>query len=176
MKKNARSLARLADRNKYLTDLLSNSANWTLCNFAPESVIPNFEVDEADFPLSFSIEGFVVYVDMVTNHQVLFKLTPETIESLISVHQTILSTASSRYGITMLPPTVLGKVELIFTLNFRSAEGPNLSNSRWLLRSTDAAEFSISYHNPPKLGFSDSNAPLQYVLVVFVDLDASQCL
>ncbi|KAL8803544.1 MAG: hypothetical protein Q9182_003145 [Xanthomendoza sp. 2 TL-2023] len=80
-----------------LTETLSStSAIWTLCSLilpkAPES-----ELRRDDNPLvealfnyqMITIEAYIVHVDMVSQNEVAFKLTPETIESLVEYHKDI---------------------------------------------------------------------------------------
>ncbi|CAO1599819.1 hypothetical protein XANCAGTX0491_003530 [Xanthoria calcicola] len=80
-----------------LTETLSSpSAIWTLCSLmlpkAPES-----ELRKDDNPLVealfnyqiLTIEAYIVHVDMVSQNEVAFKLTPESIESLVEYHKDI---------------------------------------------------------------------------------------
>lgn len=76
--------------------LSSDAAIWTLCSLclpkAPES-----ELIKDDNPLveavfnyqMLSIEAYVVHVDMVSQNEVAFKLTTETIEALVEYHKDI---------------------------------------------------------------------------------------
>ena len=80
-----------------LTETLGGSlAIWTLASLmlpkAPES-----ELKKDDDPLLeaisnyqlLQVEAYVVHVDMVSQHEVAFKLTPETIEGLIDYHKAV---------------------------------------------------------------------------------------
>lgn len=93
----ARSLNTRKDRIDYLKELLSKAGTWTLCIFVPESVIPQSGIRLTKSPIP--IEASVVYVDLLTeNELVLFKLTPTTIESLVSAHQELLTKTSETFG------------------------------------------------------------------------------
>ncbi|KAL8717082.1 MAG: hypothetical protein Q9225_005649 [Loekoesia sp. 1 TL-2023] len=80
-----------------LTEILSSpSAIWTLCSLmlpkAPESELRKDEnpLVEALFNYQMvTIEAYVVHVDMVSQNEVAFKLTPETIETLVEYHKDI---------------------------------------------------------------------------------------
>ncbi|KAI4289396.1 MAG: hypothetical protein L6R35_001332 [Caloplaca aegaea] len=80
-----------------LTETLSHpSAIWTLCSLmlpkAPESELRKDEnpLVEALFNHQMvAIEAYIVHVDMVSQHEVAFKLTPETIEALVDYHKDI---------------------------------------------------------------------------------------
>ncbi|KAL9016339.1 MAG: hypothetical protein Q9185_006322 [Variospora sp. 1 TL-2023] len=80
-----------------LTETLSHpSAIWTLCSLmlpkAPESELRKDEnpLVEALFNHQMvAIEAYIVHVDMVSQHEVAFKLTPETIEALVDYHKEI---------------------------------------------------------------------------------------
>lgn len=83
-----------------LTETLSGSgAIWTLCSImlpkAPDSELRKDHQNpliEAMFNYQLiHIEAYVVHVDMVSQHEVAFKLTPETIEALIEYHKDIYS-------------------------------------------------------------------------------------
>jgi len=82
-----------------LTETLSGSgAIWTLCSImlpkAPDSDLRKDQnpLIEAMFNYQLiHIEAYVVHVDMVSQHEVAFKLTPETIEALIEYHKDIYS-------------------------------------------------------------------------------------
>ncbi len=80
-----------------LTETLSGpSAIWTLCTLFL-SRAPLSELVKDDNPLveavfnyqMVSIEAYVVHVDMVSQNEVAYKLTPETIESLVEYHKDI---------------------------------------------------------------------------------------
>ncbi|KAL8733296.1 MAG: hypothetical protein Q9181_003635 [Wetmoreana brouardii] len=80
-----------------LTETLSSpSAIWSLCSLmlpkAPESELRKDEnpLVEALFNYQMiTIEAYIVHVDMVSQNEVAFKLTPETIESLVEYHKDI---------------------------------------------------------------------------------------
>lgn len=82
-----------------LTETLSSTnAIWTLCSImlpkAPDSELrrDSNPLIEALFNYQLiHIEAYVVHVDMVSQNEVAFKLTPETIESLIEYHKDIYS-------------------------------------------------------------------------------------
>ena len=82
--------------------LASPSAIWTLCSLllskAPESELVHDDnpLIEAVFNYKMvSIEAYIVHVDMVSQNEVAFKLTPETIDSLIEYHKEIHSKDTS---------------------------------------------------------------------------------
>lgn len=94
-----RPLNNVTQHTRCLTETLSSSnAIWTLCSLmfpkAPES-----ELRQDDNPLvealfnyqMVHIEAYVVHVDMVSQNEVAFKLTPETIEALVDYHKDIFS-------------------------------------------------------------------------------------
>jgi len=91
-----------------LTETLSSpSAIWTLCSImlpkAPDSELrkDSNPLIEALFNYQLiHIEAYVVHVDMVSQNEVAFKLTPETIESLVEYHKDIYSvdTAASTWN------------------------------------------------------------------------------
>lgn len=92
-----RPLNSVAQHFRCLTEILSGpSAIWTLCTLFLQRA-PQEELIRDDNPLMeavfnyqmVSIEAYVVHVDMVSQNEVAFKLTPETIESLIEYHQDI---------------------------------------------------------------------------------------
>lgn len=71
--------------------LSSNSAIWTLCTIYLRSD-PNPMPQGKEIPLANScqmirIKAYVVYVDMVSKDEISFKLTPDTIDALVSFHQ-----------------------------------------------------------------------------------------
>ncbi|MCJ1244142.1 hypothetical protein MMC30_001340 [Trapelia coarctata] len=86
-----------------LTETLSApTAIWTLCSImlpkAPDSELRKDEnpLIEALFNYQLvHIEAYVVHVDMVSQNEVAFKLTPETIESLVEYHKDIYSVDTS---------------------------------------------------------------------------------
>ncbi|KAL9004213.1 MAG: hypothetical protein Q9188_002963 [Gyalolechia gomerana] len=92
-----RPLNSVPQHHRCLTETLSSPlALWTLCSLmlpkAPES-----ELRKDDNPLvealfnyqMVTIEAYVVHVDMVSQNEVAFKLTPETIETLVEYHKDI---------------------------------------------------------------------------------------
>ncbi|EEH05000.1 conserved hypothetical protein [Histoplasma capsulatum G186AR] len=94
-----RPLNNVTQHTRCLTETLSSpNAIWTLCSImlpkAPES-----ELRQDDNPLVealynyqlLHVEAYVVHVDMVSQNEVAFKLTPETIESLVEYHKDIYS-------------------------------------------------------------------------------------
>ncbi|KAG8534121.1 uncharacterized protein KY384_000965 [Bacidia gigantensis] len=92
-----RPLNSVAQHFRCLTELLSSpSAIWTLCTLFLQRA-PSDELVKDDNPLveavfnfqMVSIEAYVVHVDMVSQNEVAFKLTSETIESLIEYHKDI---------------------------------------------------------------------------------------
>lgn len=86
-----------------LTETLGGSnAIWTLASLmlpkAPDSELRKDEnpLVEGLFNYQFlHVEAYVVHVDMVSQHEVAFKLTPETIESLVDYHKDIYSVDAS---------------------------------------------------------------------------------
>lgn len=92
-----RPLNNVSQHFRCLTETLSSpSAIWTLCTLmlpkAPES-----ELRRDDDPLIEAlfnyqviyVEAYVVHVDMVSQNEVAFKLTPETIEALVEYHKDV---------------------------------------------------------------------------------------
>lgn len=94
-----RPLNNVTQHTRCLTETLSSSsAIWTLCSLslpkAPESDLKRDEnpLIEALFNYQMiHIEAYVVHVDMVSQNEVAFKLTPETIEALVDFHKDIYS-------------------------------------------------------------------------------------
>jgi hypothetical protein len=86
-----------------LTETLSGpAAIWTLCSImlpkAPDSELrkdPNPLIEAMFNYQLIHIEAYVVHVDMVSQHEVAFKLTPETIDALIEYHKDIFSVDAS---------------------------------------------------------------------------------
>jgi len=82
-----------------LTETLAGpNAIWTLCSImlpkAPDSELrkDSNPLVEALFNYQLlHIEAYIVHIDMVSQHEVAFKLTPETIEALIEYHKDIYS-------------------------------------------------------------------------------------
>ncbi|KAF2834692.1 hypothetical protein M501DRAFT_943561 [Patellaria atrata CBS 101060] len=94
-----RPLNSVPQHYRCLTETLSGSAAiWTLCSImvpkAPDSELrkDSNPLVEALFNYQFiHIEAYVVHVDMVSQHEVAFKLTQDTIDSLIEYHKDIYS-------------------------------------------------------------------------------------
>ncbi|RYN15477.1 hypothetical protein AA0119_g13322 [Alternaria tenuissima] len=92
-------LNNVMQRTKFLKEVLSqSSAIWSLCSImvpkAPDSELrkdPNPLVEALFNYQLIHIEAYVVYVDMVSQHEVAFKLTDETIEALVEYHKGIYS-------------------------------------------------------------------------------------
>jgi hypothetical protein len=87
-----------------LTEMLGGpNAIWTLASVMlpklPDAEFrkdPNNPLIEAMFNYQLvHIEAYVVHVDMVSQHEVAFKLTPETIEALVDYHKDIYSVDAS---------------------------------------------------------------------------------
>ena len=87
-----------------LTETLGSSAAiWTLASLMlpkkPDAELlkdPSNPLNEALFNYQLiHIEAYVVHVDMVSQHEVAFKLTPETIEALVDYHKEIYSVDTS---------------------------------------------------------------------------------
>ncbi|KAG7008805.1 hypothetical protein G7Y79_00004g013890 [Physcia stellaris] len=91
-----------------LTETLSSpSAIWTLCTLmlpkAPEAELRKDEDPLIEALFNYQViyvEAYVVHVDMVSQNEVAFKLTPETIESLVEYHKDVHSvdTAASTWS------------------------------------------------------------------------------
>ncbi|KAL2043070.1 hypothetical protein N7G274_004130 [Stereocaulon virgatum] len=86
-----------------LTETLSSpSAIWTLCSLLLPKA-PDSELVKNDNPLieavfnykMVAIEAYIVHVDMVSQNEVAFKLTPETIEALVEYHKEVHSKDTS---------------------------------------------------------------------------------
>ncbi|RAL00960.1 uncharacterized protein BO80DRAFT_455478 [Aspergillus ibericus CBS 121593] len=102
-----RPLNNVTQHTRCLTETLSSpNAIWTLCSMMfPKA--PDAELRKDDNPLveavfnyqMIHIEAYVVHVDMVSQNEVAFKLTPETIEALVDYHKDIysLDTAASTW-------------------------------------------------------------------------------
>lgn len=102
-----RPLNSVQQHTRCLTETLSGAnAIWSLCSIMVPKA-PDSELRKDSNPLVealfnyqlIHIEAYVVHVDMVSQHEVAFKLTPETIESLIEYHKDIYSvdTAASTW-------------------------------------------------------------------------------
>ena len=86
-----------------LTETLSSpSAIWTLCSLMLPRA-PNADLLKDDNPLveavfnykMVPVEAYIVHVDMVSQNEVAFKLTPETIEALVEYHKDVHSKDTS---------------------------------------------------------------------------------
>lgn len=98
-----RPLNSVIQHTRCLTETLSSpNAIWTLCSMTfPKA--PDSELRKDDNPLveaifnyqMVHIEAYVVHVDMVSQNEVAFKLTPETIESLVDFHKDVYSVDSA---------------------------------------------------------------------------------
>lgn len=94
-----RPLNSVQQHTRCLTETLSGSnAIWSLCSImvpkAPDSDLrkdPNPLVEAIFNYQVIHVEAYVVHVDMVSQHEVAFKLTPETIEALTEYHKDIYS-------------------------------------------------------------------------------------
>src|SRR3954452_21241908 len=94
-----RPLNSVPQHTRCLTETLSSpNAIWTLCSMML-SKAPDSELRKDSNPLIealfnyqlIHIEAYVVHVDMVSQNEVAFKLTPETIETLVEYHKDIFS-------------------------------------------------------------------------------------
>lgn len=102
-----RPLNNVTQHTRCLTETLSSpNAIWTLCSMMfPKG--PDSELRKDENPLvealfnyqMIHIEAYVVHVDMVSQNEVAFKLTPETIEALVEFHKDVYSvdTAASTW-------------------------------------------------------------------------------
>jgi hypothetical protein len=98
-----RPLNSVSQHYRCLTEILSSpTAIWTLCSImlpkAPESELrkdANPLVEALTNYQLIHIEAYVVHVDMVSQNEVAFKLTPETIESLVEYHKDVFSVDTS---------------------------------------------------------------------------------
>lgn len=94
-----RPLNNVTQHTRCLTETLSSTnAIWTLCSMmftkAPEAELRKDENPLVEGLFNYQmihIEAYVVHVDMVSRNEVAFKLTPETIESLVDFHKEIYS-------------------------------------------------------------------------------------
>ncbi|KAL5337642.1 hypothetical protein BJX70DRAFT_399460 [Aspergillus crustosus] len=103
-----RPLNNVSQHTRCLTETLSSTnAIWTLCSMlfpkAPESELRKDENPLVEALFNYQmvhIEAYVVHVDMVSQNEVAFKLTPETIEALVEYHKEIYSidTAASTWN------------------------------------------------------------------------------
>lgn len=88
-----RPLNNVTQHTRCLTETLSSpNAIWTLCSMMfPKAPDAELRKDENPLMEAFNyqmihIEAYVVHVDMVSQNEVAFKLTPETIEALVDFH------------------------------------------------------------------------------------------
>lgn len=97
--KTKRPLNNVSQHTSCLTDLLSGeSAIWSLASIMVTNA-PASELRKDDDPMveAFAnyqflhLEGYVILVDMVHNHEVGFKLTQDTIDTLVDYHKKISS-------------------------------------------------------------------------------------
>lgn len=94
-----RPLNNVTQHKRCLTELLSSTnAIWNLCSIivptTPESDEPHQGMSTRHPMFNHQllhVEAYVVHVDMVSQHEVAFKLTPESIESLVDYHQDVYS-------------------------------------------------------------------------------------
>lgn len=94
-----RPLNNVTQHTRCLTETLSSpNAIWTLCSMmftkAPETELRKDENPLVEGLSNFQmihIEAYVVHVDMVSRNEVAYKLTPETIESLVDFHKDVYS-------------------------------------------------------------------------------------
>ena len=94
-----RPLNNVGQHTRCLTEILSHqNAIWNLCSImlpkAPESKLPKDDNPLVDALFNYQLahmEAYVVHVDMVSQNEIAFKLTPETIETLIDHHKEIYS-------------------------------------------------------------------------------------
>ena len=94
-----RPLNSVPQHTRCLTETLSSpNAIWTLCSImfpkAPDSELRKDENPLVEALFNYQllhIEAYVVHVDMVSQNEVAFKLTTDTIESLVEYHKEIYS-------------------------------------------------------------------------------------
>ena len=94
-----RPLNSVPQHHRCLNELLSgDNAIWTLASLmlpkAPDSQLrkdPNPLVEAVFNYQLLHVEAYVVHVDMVSQHEVAFKLTPESIDALVEYHRDIYS-------------------------------------------------------------------------------------
>ncbi|KAI1912252.1 hypothetical protein LOZ61_003414 [Ophidiomyces ophidiicola] len=94
-----RPLNNVGQHTRCLTETLSSTnALWVLCSImlpkAPESELPKDDNPLVEALYNYQIlhvEAYVVHVDMVSQNEVAFKLTPETIEALVDYHKDVYS-------------------------------------------------------------------------------------
>lgn len=90
-------LNNITQLTEYLTEILSpESAVWTLCSIMfPKTCEAELWKDEnplVEGRLNYQmihIKAYVVYVDMISRNDMAFKLTPETIKSLVDFHKEV---------------------------------------------------------------------------------------
>lgn len=94
-----RPLNNVTQHQRCLTEILSSpSAIWTLCSLmfpkATEGELRKHEDPLVEAISNFQlleIEAYIVHVDMVMQNEVAFKLTPDSIEALVTYHKDIYS-------------------------------------------------------------------------------------
>jgi hypothetical protein len=94
-----RPLNNVSQHSRCLTETLSSpKAIWILCSLslpkAPESDLRRDEDPLIEALVNYQmihVEAYVVHVDMVSQNEVAFKLTPETIEALVDFHKDVYS-------------------------------------------------------------------------------------
>ena len=94
-----RPLNSVQQHTRCLTETLSGpNAIWSLCSImvpkAPDSELRRDANPLVEALFNYQlihIDAYVVHVDMVSQHEVAFKLTPETIEALVEYHKDIYS-------------------------------------------------------------------------------------
>ncbi|KAL4896640.1 hypothetical protein BDV59DRAFT_110042 [Aspergillus ambiguus] len=94
-----RPLNNVTQHTRCLTETLSSpNAIWTLCSMmfpkAPDSDLRKDEDPLVEALFNYQMihmEAYVVHVDMVSQNEVAFKLTPETIEALVEFHKDVYS-------------------------------------------------------------------------------------
>lgn len=94
-----RPLNNVAQHTRCLTEILaSQNAIWNLCSImfpkAPESELRRDDNPLVEALFNYQLlhmEAYVVHVDMVSQNEVAFKLTPETIETLVDYHKDVYS-------------------------------------------------------------------------------------
>lgn len=102
-----RPLNNVKQHSRCLTEALSSpNAIWTLCSLmlpkAPDAELTKDENPLVDALFNYQmihVEAYVVHVDMVSQNEVAFKLTPETIDALVEFHKEVFSadTAASTW-------------------------------------------------------------------------------
>lgn len=94
-----RPLNNVSQHTRCLTETLSSpNAIWTLCSMmfpkAPDADLRKDENPLVEALFNYQMihmDAYVVHVDMVSQNEVAFKLTPETIEALVEFHKDVYS-------------------------------------------------------------------------------------